>query len=343
MGVEVNTRDVRKVLIRSVNWIGDAVMTTPAMGAVRAAFPEAEITVAANPVVAELFRDHPFCDRVAVFDKKGAHGGIRGLLAFGRELRRERFDLAILFQNAFEAALLAWLARIPRRAGYRTDGRGFLLSHGVPVGSNERRLHHTRYYLEMLGQLGVRGAEGEFPLRLRCGEEELAWARETAGDGATIAINPGAAYGSAKRWLPERFAAVGDMLAKRMNGRVILVGGPSERDVGREIAGAMETPPLNLIGETSVRRMMALLSISSLMITNDSGPMHVAAAFDVPIVAIFGSTDHSTTSPLSSRCRVVRKEVECAPCLLRRCPTDHRCMRSIEVSDVLEAAWDLMG
>jgi heptosyltransferase-2 len=125
---------------------------------------------------------------------------------------------------------------------------------------------------------------------------------------------------------------------------VVLLGGPGEREIGADLAGAMETAPLNLIGETSVRQMMALLSRSSLMITNDSGPMHVAAAFDIPLVAIFGSTDHSTTSPLSSRCRVVRKDVECSPCLRRVCPkSHHRCMESVAVSDVLEAAWDLIG
>jgi heptosyltransferase-2 len=311
-------------------------MTTPAMGAIRAAFPQAEIVVAANPLVAELFRHHPYCDRVLVFDKQAAHRGVRGLWRFAAELRRERFDAAILLQNAVEAAVLAAAAGIPRRVGYRTDGRGLLLTHGVPVGATERRLHHTRYYLEMLRALGIGGGDGS--LRLECTAGELAWARQQLGPGAHVAINPGAAYGSAKRWLPERFAAVADRLADEYGVRILLTGGPGEVEIGRDIAAAMRSPALNLVGKTSVRQMMALLSLCRLMVTNDSGPMHVAAAFGVPIVAVFGPTDHTTTSPLADTCRIIRKEADCAPCLLRQCPTDHRCMTAITAGDVLEGA-----
>lgn len=316
-------------------------MTTPAMGAIRSAFPEAEIVVVANPLVADLFRHHPYCDRVLVFDKKKTHRGLGGLLRFAAELRRERFDLAILLQNAVEAAVLAFLAGIPRRAGYRTDGRGLLLTHGVAVGEAERRLHHTDYYLTMLKALGIEGGDG--CLHLACTGEETALASATLGAGTFVAVNPGAAYGSAKRWIPERFAAVADRLAEEFGLRVVLTGGPGEAEIARDIAAAMKNAPLNLIGRTSVRQMMAVLSLCRLMVTNDSGPMHVAAAFGVPIVAVFGPTDHTTTSPLAETCRIVRREADCAPCLLRQCPTDHRCMEAITVEDVLTAARSLLG
>lgn len=320
-------------MVRATNWIGDAVMTTPAMGALRARYPAAEIVVVANPLVAELFRYHPFCDRVLVYDKKGAHHGLRGLWRFCRELRRERFDLAILLQNAVEAAVIACLARIPRRAGFATDGRRLLLTHPVPVGAAEKRLHHTRYYLQMLAALDIHG--GDELLCLACTEQELASARELLGEGTLVVINPGAAYGSAKRWYPERFAEVGNRLVAEFGARIVLTGGPGEAEIGRDIAAAMQAAPLNLIGKTSVRQMMAVLSLSRLVVTNDSGPMHVAAAFGVPIVAVFGPTDHTTTSPLAQNCRIIRKEVDCAPCLLRQCPTDHRCMEMIGVEDVM--------
>lgn len=335
----LNRQNIRRILVRTTNWIGDAVMTTPAMGAIRAAFPAAEIVVAASPLVAELFRHHPYCDRVLVFDKKGPHRGLRGLLRFAGALRRERFDLAILLQNAVEAAVLSFLAGIPQRAGYRTDGRRLLLSHGVPVGDAERRLHHTAYYLRMLESLGIRG--GDACLRLECTAEEASRARATLGEGAFVALNPGAAYGSAKRWVPERFAAVGDRLAEEFGVRVVLTGGPGETEIGRDIEAAMSSRPLNLIGRTTVREMMAVLSHCRLMITNDSGPMHVAAALGVPIAAIFGPTDHTTTSPLAASCRIIRKEIDCAPCLLRQCPTDHRCMEAVTVDDVIAAAREL--
>lgn len=326
-------------MVRATNWIGDAVMTTPAMGALRVSFPAAEIVVVANPLVAELFRYHPYCDRVLVYDKKGTHRGLKGLWRFCSELRRERFDLAVLLQNAVEAAIMASLARVPRRAGYATDGRGLLLTHPVVLGAAERRLHHTRYYLHMLEALDIRGGDGL--LRLDCTAEELAWARELLGDKESVVINPGAAYGSAKRWYPERFAEVGNRLVEEFGARIVLTGGPGETEIGRDIAAAMQVAPLNLIGKTSVRQMMAVLSLSRLVVTNDSGPMHVAAAFGVPIVAVFGPTDHSTTSPLAENCRIIRKEVECAPCLLRQCPTDHRCMELIGAGDVMTGVREL--
>lgn len=313
-------------------------MTTPAMGAVREAFPRAEVVVAANPVVAELFSHHPYCDRVLVFDKKKTHGGAGGLLRFCAKLREERFDLAVFFQNAIEAALMGFIARIPNRAGYRTDGRGMLLTHSVPVSGAERRMHHTNYYLHMLESLGIRGGDGQ--LCLKSTAEEEARAQEMIGydaPGRLAALNPGAAYGSAKRWLPERFAAVADRLSAEFGLKIILTGGAAEIELGRDIESAMSVRPLNLIGKTSVRELMAVISLCSLMVTNDSGPMHIGAAMGVPLVALFGSTDHTTTSPLSSSCRIVRKPVPCAPCLKRRCPTDHKCMDAITVQDVLDA------
>ena len=337
----IDPSNIRRIMIRSTNWIGDAVMTTPAMRVVREKFPKAEIVVVANPLVAQLFEFHPWCDRVLVYDKKGRHKGLRGLLDFAAELRNERFDLAILFQNAIEAAVLAVFARIPKRAGYRTDGRGFLLTHGVAVGEAERRLHHTDYYLLILARLGLRGEN--LGLHLESTVEELERARQTLGEGCWIAINPGAAYGSAKRWIPSRFAEVADRLAEKYQARILLTGGPGEVEIGRDIAAAAGCSPLNLIGQTSVREMMALLAGCRLMVTNDSGPMHVAAAYGVPLVAVFGPTDHTTTSPLTDNFRIVRKEVDCAPCLLRQCPTDHRCMEAITVDDVLSAVERVWG
>lgn len=334
-------------MVRSTNWVGDAVMTTPAMADLRKAFPDAEIVVIANPLVAQLFTYHPYCDRVIVYDKKGSHKGLAGLWRFAGQLRKEGFDLAVLLQNAIDAAILAFCAGIPRRAGYRTDARGLLLTHGVAVGPAQKRLHHTDYYRHMLRHIcqgeGEGEGEGEGKLCLACSDEEQRWAKETLGAGPTVAINPGAAYGSAKRWLPERFAAVADGLAREFGLKVVLTGGPGEMEIGRDIQQAMHIPALNLIGQTSVRQLMAVLSECQLMITNDSGPMHVAAAFDVPIVAVFGPTDHTTTSPWSQKCRIVRKPIDCAPCLLRQCPTDHRCMRSILPEDVLDAAREVFG
>nr|WP_320115684.1 lipopolysaccharide heptosyltransferase II [uncultured Desulfuromonas sp.] len=330
----------RRIVVRGTNWIGDAVMTTPALSALRACYPETEIVMLANPLVAELFRVHPAIDRVMVYDRKGSHKGVRGFLAMANELRREKFDIAVLLQNAIEAALLAFAAGIPCRAGYTTDGRRLLLNAPVSVTAADKLLHHTDYYLQLLRRLGIEGGDGR--LCLAIDQQEQAWAESVLGNNRIIALNPGAAYGSAKRWIPERFAEVADQLAERYQARILLTGGPGETEIGQDIATAMNHAVINMVGQTTVRQMMALLANSSLLVTNDSGPMHVASAFDIPIVAVFGSTDHTTTCPASERVRIVRKDTECAPCLLRQCPTDHRCMTAIEASDVIEAACELL-
>jgi heptosyltransferase-2 len=333
---KIDVRNIRRIMVRATNWVGDAVMITPALGAIRETFPDAEIVVVAKPIVAPLFDPHPYCDRVLVFDKQGKDRGISGLIRFGAALRRERFDLAILLQKAIEAAILATLAGIPRRLGYRTDGRRLLLTHSLPFTPGVRRQHHVKHYLHLLSSFGIQGSDDK--LRLLVTPEEADWAKNLMGEGNWLAINPGAAYGSAKRWIPERFAEVGDRLAREYDLRVVLTGGPGEREIGRDIEQAMQCSPLNLIGETSVRQMAAVLSRCRLVVTNDSGPMHVAAAFGVPIVAVFGPTDHTTTHPYSEAFRVVRKEFECAPCLKRQCPTDHQCMNAVTVEDVVSAA-----
>lgn len=339
-GKQLGQTALQRIMVRGVNWIGDAVMTTPALAALRAHYPDAEIVMVANPLVAELFHSHPSIDRVMVYDRKGEHQGLGGLWRMAQQLRAQRFDAAVLLQNAIEAALLSALALIPRRIGYTTDGRRLLLSHPVTVTGADKRLHHTDYYLQLLARQGISGGDGQ--LCLACTDDELAWAQQVLQDDNVIAINPGAAYGSAKRWLPERFAEVGDELARRYGARIVLTGGPGEVEIGRDIAAAMSCRPLNMVGQTSVRQMMALLASSRLLVTNDSGPMHVASAFAVPIVAVFGSTDHTTTCPASDQVVIVRKPTDCAPCLLRQCPTDHRCMTAIEAADVLEAACRLL-
>jgi heptosyltransferase-2 len=277
---------------------------------------------------------------VIVYDKK-KNSSPFGLWRFARQLNREKFDSAILFQNAIEAAIMAFFAGIPKRIGYRTDVRGLFLTHGVAIGDKERQLHHTDYYCQMLERAGIHGDPE--PLKLWCNEEEQAVARELVGDTPYAVINPGAAYGSAKRWFPERFAEVADHIADTYGFKIILTGGPGEMEVGVDITRMMKAPVQNLVGKTSVRDMMAVLAKSQLVVTNDSGPMHVAAAFNTPIVAVFGPTDHTTTSPRNKSFRIVRKECECAPCLLRQCPTDHHCMTAITADDVLAAVRDLLG
>jgi heptosyltransferase-2 len=333
---------VSSILIRATNWLGDAVMTTPAIGTVRDFFPEARITLMANPLVAEMFLPHPWIDDLLVYDRKSLHKGISGRLRMAMELRKRSFDLAVLLPNSLDAALIPWLARIPRRLGYGTDGRGLLLTHKVPLSVRVMTGHQSEYYLAMLAYCGI--TAGSKPQLLATTDAEDAGAAALlagagiAADSMVVGINPGATYGSAKRWYPDRFARVADELARKWGAKVVITGGPGETEIAADIASAMSFPCCNLAGKTGVRELMAIIKRCNFFITNDSGPMHIAAAFDVPLVAVFGSTDNTTTYPLGRRVAIVRKPFDCAPCMKRECPIDHRCMTAVTVEDVVDAA-----
>ena len=338
---------VKRILVRGTNWIGDAVLTTPALMAIRKGFPKAKIALLVKPAIAELLHHHPAVDEIVLYRDPGPHAGLGGKLTLARLLRRGRYDLAILLQNAFEAAAITALAGIPNRYGYATDGRWFLLTHRVPLTSKIRRRHQAHYYLELLRPLGI-PVEPEPPtLRTTPGEdaEAIEHLRAFGVDPKKflIGLNPGSIYGTAKRWLPERFAEVADRVAAEHGGVVLIFGGRGEEELGAAIAGKMTAPTLVLSGRTTVRRLMALIKPCRLFITNDTGPMHIATAFGVPTVAIFGPTDPATTSPFGSRHELVRHPVDCSPCLLRECPIDHRCMQGISVEMVHAAAMRQTG
>jgi heptosyltransferase-2 len=338
---------IRKILIRSVNWIGDAVMTTPAISVIREHFPHAEITILANAMVSQLFLHHPGIDAIITFDRQGKHHGVAGRLHLAAELRRHAFDLAIILPNSFDSALVPWLARIPVRIGKCSDGRTLLLNGRYTSAKGAATCHEVEYYLNLMQHFGITGSRT--PLHLSVSPEEEQRSAEflslqgiQPGD-FVIGINPGASYGSAKRWYPKRFAQVARRLAAEWSAKVVIFGGPGEIAIASDIENSLDGTALNVAGKTSVRELMALTKRCNFFVTNDSGPMHIAAAFDVPLVAIFGSTDHTGTSPYNSTSVVVRKEVECAPCKLRECPTDHRCMTSVTEQAVVEAALELLN
>lgn len=336
------------LLVRAVNWLGDAVLTTPALGALRGALPRARITLLARPPVAELLRHHPDVDGIEIYDKEGLHAGALGMLRKAGELRRGGYRAAVLLQNAFDAALLAFLARIPERAGYATDARGVLLTRPVPVTEEVRSLHHAEYYLRLLSELGLPRPKAP-RLLLRVTDAETAAMRSRLAalgvpEGKRIlGINPGATYGSAKRWFPERFAAVADMLSSECDTAVVLMGSVPEAPLSAEIEAAMRRKAVNLAGRTTVRELMALLGCCAFLVTNDSGPMHIAAALGVPLAAIFGPTDWRKTAPWTERMRVVRADVDCSPCRVRECDRGHECMRQVTAEMVAAAARDLMA
>ena len=338
---------IRRILIRSVNWIGDAVMATPAISVIREHFPAAEITILANPMVSQLFLHHPGIDRIVTFDRQGRHHGVAGRLRLATELRKLSFDLAIILPNSFDSALVPWLAGIPDRIGKCSDGRSLLLNGRYDASKVPATGHEVEYYLNLIRHFGITGGCTQPHLFVTSGESDrAATLLAECGiqpDDFILGINPGASYGSAKRWYPERFAGVASRLADEWSARVVIFGGPGETAIAADIESRLQGTAANVAGKTSVRELMALIKRCNFFITNDSGPMHIAAALDVPLVAIFGSTDHTGTSPYNRKAVVVRNDVECAPCKLRECPTDHRCMTTVTEESVIDAALELAG
>jgi heptosyltransferase-2 len=340
-------RNVHRLLIRSTNWIGDAIMTTPAVCAIRRNFPGARITMLAKPWVAPVFDHSPHVDEVLVYDANGRHHGVGGTIRLARDLRARRFDAAILLQNAIEAALIAFMAGIPKRIGFDTDARRLLLTHPVRCTRAIKSIHQTGYYLKILEGVGLAGGDAILELHLnpedrRRADHILAEAG-IASKRPIVGLNPSATYGPSKQWFPERYAALGDLLHEAFNATIVIFGGPSDRDLGQHISGLMRAPVFDLSARTNLGEAMALIDRCDAFVTNDSGLMHVAAALNTPLVAIFASTNPVATGPHSPTSRVVRAPIGCSPCLKPVCPLTHTdCMRMISVDMVFDAVKDLL-
>jgi heptosyltransferase-2 len=313
--------EVRRLLLRAPNWLGDAVLSLAALRDLRRNFPAARVEVLARPRVAGLYEAVP---EVAA--------------------ARDGFDLAVLFPNSFGSALALRAAGVGQRWGYATDGRAWLLTRSAAVPRAVGGRSQVYYYRAMLGAIGLRVSAAP-DTSLRCPE---AWSARGAallgGEGPWIGLAPGAFFGSAKRWLPERYAAAADLVARRLGARVAVLGAAAERSIGETAAAAMRAETRVLCGETGFAELVGVISRLRVLLSNDSGPMHLAAALGVPVVAVFGPTDWRETAPAGPGAwRLVREPVHCSPCLLRECPIDHRCMRRVTVARVAEEAQALLG
>lgn len=343
--MKVDSSTIRKLLVRAPNWVGDAVLVVPALRVLRQRFANAEIAVLAKPWVADFYRDQDFADRVITYESHSTHAGLFGLNRLISTLAREQFALAVLLQNAFQAALIAAAARIPHRLGYARDGRGWLLTEPVPVPqAGEIPRHEVFYYLELLrraGWLDTLPTVPEIPLCLPAASIERAEARLHAlgakGERVRVVLAPGAAYGSAKCWPAANYAALARRLVAELGADLIVCGTGAERSLAQAIVSAAPGRILDLTGETTLAELMAVFSCAKLFVGNDSGAMHLAAALRMPQVIIFGPTDASATGPINPRARIVSEPVECSPCGLRVCPVDHRCMTRVRVEHVFES------
>ena len=355
-----------KILVRGVNWLGDAVMTTPALQRLREARPQAHITLLTPDKLAALWPAHPSLDAALTFSAE------ESVFSVSRRLRAARFTEAVIFPNSVRAALEVFLARIPRRIGYARNGRALLLTEALPPRAGavqmhkrspveiEQRIqrggaretfppqsHHTHDYLQLVVPLG--GNPAPLAPLLQVNPDEAAAARARflrEVPPPCFALNAGAEYGPAKRWPAERFVAAAAELHAATGCHWLVVGGGGDQELAAGLSTQLvarigRTQVTNVAGRTSLRELCALFKICDLVLTNDTGPMHLAAALGTPVVVPFGSTSPELTGPFSdshAAHQILLGEAACAPCFRRECPVDFRCLKSIATDQVVSAA-----
>ncbi len=341
-----------KIVVRMPNWVGDVVMATPALRAVRERWPGASITALCLPSGEKILRGTSRADRIEVYDRHGRDGGLFGMRRLVRRLRKESFDLAICLPNSFSSAWIFWRAGIPRRLGTDYGMRGFLLTDRFrPEMEGHRRVPRSMvlHYADLLETIGV--PRGPSTLELAETERGARHAAKTLASlgvrprDRLVAINPGASFGSSKHWVSAKFAEVADRLQVRHGLRPLLIGGPGEEALLHEIAAKMRTPALSTADDLlDLDLLKSAVRRCSLMVTTDTGPRHYAVALGVPVVVIMGPTDPRYTESNVDRTVVVRKDdLECAPCHRPQCPlTHHGCMEWIGVDEVYAACEDLL-
>jgi heptosyltransferase-2 len=317
-------------------------MSLAALREIRRLYPNSHLALLVKDWVSGLFEGQGLVDSIVTFNVTESR------FSRIRPYRFREFDLAVLFQNAFEAALLAFLSRIPTRVGYDTDWRRCLLTHTASPRIKQLNRHQTYYYLDLLYQAGLSKTDYLHSpnfrpdLHLKVSDRAMSEAKTLLRElgvnvsGLLIGLIPGAFYGRAKRWFSQRYAELADRLIEESNAQILVFGSAGEELIAGKIKAQMRHKPSILTGKTDLPTLMALLSLCRALVTNDSGPMHLAASLEIPQVAIFGSTDDVATGPFSTKAKVIHKHVECSPCLLRECPIDLRCFAQIEVDEVFE-------
>ena len=332
-GFDPTTLKPFQIVVRSSNWLGDAVMTTPAVQALKRGRPDARLTVLVKAKLADYWRRIPEVDEVLAIEPSDTVFGV------ARKLRG-RFDVAVVLPNSIRSALEPWLAGVPRRVGYPAKGRRWLLNQPRDIPPKKRlqprpARHQVFHYLELAEWLGADIGTPQIT-------DFFSTAARNPARPLKIGLCPGAEYGPAKRWQPERFAQVANAVSAQRDVEWMLFGVAGDAALGEEIARQITGKQTNLIGKTTLAELMDRLGECALLLTNDTGTMHLAAALGIPTVAVFGSTEPRLTAPLGPGHRILRHQVECSPCFLRECPLDFRCMNAVTVEETARAVLEVL-
>jgi heptosyltransferase-2 len=323
-----------RILIRASNWLGDSVMSVPAVRAIKTGRPDAQVTIVAPAKIAPMWKLVPAVDEIVPLTGKSLFGAVRAIR------RQPRFDVAIVFPNSLRSALEVWLSGVPRRVGYRGHFRSWLLNQIVrePRKPGPPR-HQSLSYLRIAEDCGAKVDNNSRDAL--CRVPNVSGGREAAPP--KLALCPGAEYGPAKRWLPERFAEAASAITERTGAQWVLFGTQNDGAVGEAISAALGDKCNNRTGQTTLDQLIDELRPCRLLLTNDTGTMHLAALIGVPVVAIFGSTEPRLTAPLGNEHVIIRHQVECSPCFLRQCPIDFRCMKAVSAQEVVDAVLSMLA
>lgn len=324
-----------KVFVRCPNWLGDIVMATPAINAIKKIYPEYELWCYARKEYASILKRLDNVDGIISFEKKTVFSEIFNNLS---EIKKHKFKKAVVLPNSWTSALLPFLANIPERYGYNIRGRNFFFTHPIQLPENILQLHHVYYYLGIIKGIKQDNFDDTPKLNV-CFEEVLSFKKKFDLDNKNLCcFVPGAAYGPAKCWFKERYIDLGKELIKR-GFFVILVGGKDDKIICEEIKNGIKSKVLNFAGKTKIDDLPVILKSCKFTVSNDSGPMHVSSAVGTPVIGIFGSTNPKNTYPFGYRDLVLHKELECSYCLDRECKlkiNKMRCMELITVKDVTD-------
>jgi heptosyltransferase-2 len=327
-----------KIAVRAPNWIGDSILALPAIAMLHENFPESKIWIIGQNWIKDIFLPLDYVEGVIPLKNPTS---LRSLLQGAKTLEKNHFDVGLLLTNSFSSALLFFLAKIPQRWGYNRDFRRLLLTKKVKINNSSLSVHQVQYYTNLLSGLGLPSSLRPLALTLdpdvRHQANNLLVSLGISFQRPLVVLNPGAFYGSAKRWPAARFAELATELQEKNQVDIIIVGSADELVIAQTIASQMKHPPFIVSGKTTVSQLAGVLLHAALFVSNDSGPMHLANSLEVPVVSIFGPTDPRLTGPYQQPSAVVKKETDCWPCRHRECPTDHRCMESISARDVYHA------
>lgn len=337
----------QNIIVRMPNWLGDLVMATPVLAELREKWPEARITAMALSGVGQLLTQDPNIDELYLFNRPSGWIHRQHPFEIIEHLQLGKYDLGVLLTNSFSSAWWFWRGKVANTIGYADHWRSLLLDKAVSYPPNKEKQHLVHTYKEMLAPLGI-GPSDKSP-RLYLSEAEKGAARDLLklygfdpSKHILVGINPGAAYGTAKCWIPERFREVARKLLENPDLYVVFFGDMTGASLVHEICRDMPKRVIDLAGKTNIRELMALVECCNIFLTNDSGPMHMASALGTRLLALFGSTSDTKTGPYTGG-TVIHKHTSCSPCYKRVCPIDFRCMTRISVDEVYRQLEELLS